>query len=197
MRSRLSNVALLLLGIAITTASVVGSVAQSNKRPAMDEIVNFASRPEFDYTADFRAQFAQNIASYCQEILDALPTNTPAEDAWIISEEKTGNGAKIQRLINSKEYGRSALKNTFSECKDIATTLIEIHRLPEGGTEKFSRLEAGEFIQLALNFNTFLEPYSSKIELNKDVKFAMGDLQLHVVRAGLLRAARKALQDVH
>jgi hypothetical protein len=197
MRSQLSNVALLLMGLAITTVSVTGSVAQNNKRPAMDEVINFASRPESDYTADVRAQFAQTIANYCQEILKVLPTNTPTEDAWVISEEKTGNGAKIQRLINSKEYGRSALKNTFSECKDTTTMLIEIQQWPKRGTETFSRLEAGEFIQLALNFNTFLEPYSSKIELNKDVKFALGDLQLHVVRTGLLRAARKALQDVH
>jgi hypothetical protein len=90
------------------------------------------------------------------------------------------------------------LKTTFSECKDTATILVEmIQQLPGRGTERFSRLEAGQCILLALNFNTFLEPHLSGVELNKDVKFALGDLHLHVIRTGLLRAAWKALQDVH
>jgi hypothetical protein len=187
-----------MLGLAVTIAMVTGGTAQNSKSSAMDEVLNYASRPPSDYTADFRAKFAQTLVNYCQDILNALPTNTPAEDAWVTSEEKTGNGAKIQRLINSKEYSRSALKNTFSECKDTATILIElIHEYSNKESETFSRLEAGQFIKLALNFNTFLEPYSSKVELNKDVKFALGDLQLHVVRTGLLRAARAVLQGVH
>src|SRR5258708_3170050 len=181
-----------MLGLAVTIAMVTGGTAQNSKSSAMDEVLNYASRPPSDYTADFRAKFAQTLVNYCQDILNALPTNTPAEDAWVTSEEKTGNGAKIQRLINSKEYSRSALKNTFSECKDTATILIElIHEYSDKESETFSRLEAGQFIKLALNFNTFLEPHSSKVELNKDVKFALGDLQLHVVRTGLLRAARE------
>jgi|ERR1035437_3294858 hypothetical protein len=63
-------------------------------------------------------------------------------------------------------------------------------------SESFSRLEAGQFIKLAQTFNTFLESYSSKLDLNKDVKFAMGENYLYVIRGGLLKAARNALQDV-
>jgi hypothetical protein len=181
-------------GLAVTIAMVSGSTAQNNKPSAMDEVVDFASRPQLIYTADFRTKFAQTLAN-CQEVLNALPTNTPAEDAWVTAEEKSRNGAKMQRLINSKEYSRSALKSTFTECKDTAALLIQIQQLPNKPTAD-SRLEAFQFIKLALNFNTFLEPYSSKVELNNDVKSALGDLHLHVVRSGLLRAALEALQDV-
>ena len=52
-------------------------------------------------------------------------------------------------------------------------------------SESFSRLEAGQFIKLAQTFNTFLESYSSKLDLNKDVKFAMGENYLYVIRGGL------------
>jgi hypothetical protein len=185
-----------MIAAALVAGCVADESAAQNSKSAMDEVIDFASRAQPVYTADFRAKFAHTLANYCQEVLKALPTNTPAEDAWVTAEEKSGNGAKIQRLINSKEYSRSALKNTFTECKDTTALLIQIQQLPNK-TATDSRLEAGQFIQLALNFNTFLEPFSSKVELNKDVKFALGDLHLHVVRTGLLRAAWEALQDVH
>jgi hypothetical protein len=69
------------LGLAVTIAMVSGSTAQNNKSSVMDEVVDFASRPQPMYTADFRAQFAQTLAHYCQEVLNALPANTPDEDA--------------------------------------------------------------------------------------------------------------------
>jgi hypothetical protein len=157
----------------------------------MDEIIDFASKAQPFYTADFRAKFAKALAAYCQEVLNSLPTNTATEDAWVIAEAK--NGAKIQRLVNSKEYSRAALKNIFAECKDTAALLIQIQQMPNK-TAIDSRLEASQFVRLALNFNSFLEPYASKVELNKNVKFALDDLHLHVVRAGLMRAALEALQ---
>jgi hypothetical protein len=47
-----------LLGAALTIAMFNWSVAENNKSPAMDEVLNFAGRPPLDYTADFRAKFA-------------------------------------------------------------------------------------------------------------------------------------------
>jgi hypothetical protein len=88
-RSQLGGVGALLLGVAITIPMVSGGTAQNSKPSAMNEVLRFAGRPQSDYTADFRAQFAQTLANYCQEVLDAVPTNTPAEDAWVASEQKT------------------------------------------------------------------------------------------------------------
>jgi hypothetical protein len=193
MRSLLTGVGVLLF-MGLATASE--SAAQNNKAAAMDEVFNLAFKPQSEYTSDLRGKFAQTLGNFCQSVLDALPTNTPAEDDWIASEQKSKDGAKIMRLLNSKEYSRSVLKTTFSDCKGIVTLLIEIQALPGKGTETFARLEAGQFIKLALNFEVSVESYLSKIEMNKDVKSALDDLHLHVIRRGLLQATQKALQDV-
>jgi hypothetical protein len=182
------------LGLAIAIAMVSGSAAQNT--PATHEVLSFAERPVSDYTADFRPRFIRTLAKYCQDVLNALPTNTPAEDAWIASEEKTKDREELQRLFDSKEYSRSILKNTFSECEHTTKLLSEIKKLvPEGGTERL-RLETSLFIKLALNFNVSLESYSSKIELNENVKARLGGTYFQVVRQGVLTAAVKTLQDV-
>jgi hypothetical protein len=174
---------------------VNGSAAQ-NSKPSMDDVIALASNAQRAYTADLRAKFAHVLANYCQEVLNSLPTNTPTEDAWVTAEQKSLNGAKLSRVINSKEYSRSALRNTYTECKESAALLIQIQQLPNR-TEIDSRLEASKFVELALNFNTFLDPHVSKVELNKSVKSELDDLHLHVIRTGLLRAALEALQDLH
>jgi len=194
----LKFIIVLLAAFAVILSMASGGKAQDSKSSAMDEVFDFAFRPQSEYTADFRATFAQTLANYCEEVLESLPTNTPAEEAWVTSEENTRDGAKIQRLLKSKEYSRSVLKSTFSECKDTARVLIElIRQFPKtnGSSETFSRLEANQFIKLALNFDVFLETYSSNVDMKKEVKLALDDLHLHVIRVGILRAAREALQD--
>jgi len=197
MRSRLGGIgALLLMGLATISASV----AQNNKTSAMDEVLNLSVRPQSEFTADFREKFAQTLVNYCQGLLESLPTNTPAEDAWVDAEERTRDAAKIQRLWKSKEYSRSNLKAIFSKCKETTTILIEMiqhfSKKPES-SESSARLEADQFIKLALNFDAYLETYSSNVEVSKDVRSSFDDIHLHVIRLGLLRAARGALQDVH
>jgi hypothetical protein len=197
MRSRLGGAgASLLMGL----ATINGSGAQSAKTPARDDVFNFAGTPQSAYTAEFREKFVVTLLNYCQAVLESLPTITPAEDAWVTSEEQTRDAAKIQRLWKSKEYSRSNLKAIFSECKDTATMLIELvqhfSKKPES-SELLSRLEARQFIKLALNFDVYLESYSSNIEITKDVRSSFDDFHLHVIRLGLLRAARGALEDVH
>ena len=184
-----------LLGLVVTVAMVSGSAAQ-NSKSAMDEVIGFAGNAQRAYTVDLRAKFAQVLERYCQEVLNSLPTNTPSEDAWVTAEGKNINGSKLQRLLNSKEYSRSALKTIYTECKDTAALLIQIQQLPNK-TEIDTRLEASKFIELALDFNTFLETHVSKVELSKSAKSELDDLHLHVIRTGLLRAALEALRDLH
>src|SRR5258708_1471447 len=140
------------LGLAIVIATASGLAAQNNNP---GELATFASRPASDYTATFRAKLIQTFAAYCQEVLDALPTNTPAEDAWVASEQKTTDLTKISRLLGSKEYSRYILKNTFSDCKDITATLTQAQSIPEKEkrTETYVRFEAINLVRLALNFN--------------------------------------------
>jgi hypothetical protein len=94
MRSQLGCVGGLLLGIAITFTLVGESVAQINKSAPTDEVFNLAFRPQSGYTAAFRASFAKALANYCQAVLNSLPTNTPAEDAWVSSEGPAAAGVQ-------------------------------------------------------------------------------------------------------
>src|SRR5258708_12371676 len=98
-----------------------------------------------------------------------------AEDAWVASEQKTTDLTKISRLLGSKEYSQYILKNTFSNCKDITATLIQVQNLPEKEkrTETYARLEASYFVKLALNFNDDLKSYLSKINLNHHKKIEL------------------------
>ncbi len=184
-------IARIFLGLAVTIALVGGSTAQESETSKGDAILNFGVLTD----GDFRPKFLLTLETYCQQVLSALPTNTPAEDAWIASEEKTKDTEQLRRLFSSKEYSQSVLKRTFSDCKETIALLDKIQFMKEGGNERV-RLEARQFIKLALKFNVSLEPYLSKVELNKDIKAKLGDGYLAVVRQGLLTAAVKTLQDV-
>jgi hypothetical protein len=83
----------IVLGFVIATASV--TTAQNSKASAIDQLSTLASEPQSEYTAAFRKQFIQTFASYCQQVFDALPANTPAEDAWVGSEQKTQRGLGV------------------------------------------------------------------------------------------------------
>ena len=192
----------LIFALAITFAIVSGSAAQNNdkksndKKSAVDEVVVFAGNAQRAYTGDLRAKFAQALTNYCQEVLSLLPTNTPAKDAWVNAEGKSINSAKdVLQMMNSKQYSRSALKRTFTDCKDTVALLIQIQQLPPDKNATGSRLEASQFVKLALNFDSSLESYTSKVGLNKDAKFAIDDNVLLVIRRELLRAALQSLQD--
>ncbi|WP_159011361.1 hypothetical protein [Bradyrhizobium sp. S69] len=197
MRSGLGSVgAFLLMGL----ATINGSAAQSAKVPARDDVFNFAGTQQSEYTADLREKFIGSLVTYCQAVFESLPTNTPAEDAWVVSEENTRDAAKIQRLWKSKEYSRSYLKAIFSQCKDTTAMLIELIQYfskKPNSSEQLSRLEANGLIKLALNFDVFLDDYSSNIEITKDVRSSFDEFRLHVIRICLLRAARSSLDDVH
>jgi hypothetical protein len=119
----------IVLGFAIVIATASGTAAQNSKASAIDQLSTLASEPLSGYSAAFRKQFIQTFASYCQQVLDALPANTPAEDAWVASEQKTPE--KTARLLQSKEYSRHYLKNAFSDCKDTTAKLIQIQNLTE------------------------------------------------------------------
>jgi hypothetical protein len=74
--------------------------------------------------------------------------------------------------------------------------LIQIQNLTEKEkpeAEAYARLEAGQFLKLALNFNNGFEPYLPKVELNRDVKFGLSDFYLAAIRRALLLATTKAL----
>jgi hypothetical protein len=187
----------IVLGFAVVIATASATTAQNSKASSANELAALSGRPASDYTAAFRAKLTQTFAAYCQELLNALPTNTPAEDAWVESEQKTTDFTRISRVVSSKEYSRHILKETFSNCRDISSSLIQAQNTSEQDkrTDTYARFEAINLVRLALNFNDDLKSYLSKIDLNRDRRVEL-EILLPIFRRELLTATTKALQDV-
>ncbi|SRR6266404_4195331 len=55
--------------------------------------------------------------------MDSVPTNTPAEGAWVTTEMKSSDTPRLVRLMSSKESARHQLKEIFSEFLEKAALL--------------------------------------------------------------------------
>jgi hypothetical protein len=128
-----------------------GKAVAQDQIPAARELIAINS----DYTKTGRAKFVRLLSVYCREVLKILPTNTPTEDAWIASEGKTNDMAKVRRLVFSREYSRSELKEIFVNRQETTDKLIK-PALPVD-------YEAANLVSLAINFNsdTDIELYAS------------------------------------
>jgi hypothetical protein len=60
---------------------------QADSTPAKDNLFRFFVRESF--TPENRIELTRRIDAYCRDVLDKVPTNTPAEEAWVMSESKT------------------------------------------------------------------------------------------------------------
>ncbi|MCK1511368.1 hypothetical protein IVB22_02025 [Bradyrhizobium sp. 190] len=104
----------------------------------------FSGKP-FDASA--RAELTKLFTAFCRDLLTALPSNTPAEDAWVQQESNTTDVAKLSRLVNTPEYARHQLKDTLSTCAKRASDLAMVQQRGD------LRAEAAGFISLAAIFN--------------------------------------------
>ena len=86
------------LGLAISIAAVCASAAQEGK-PSTTEEGAHLERPVYKYTEDPRLTFIHTLRDYCQKVLDALATNTPAEDPWIALEQESNDEARLCRTL--------------------------------------------------------------------------------------------------
>src|SRR5262245_50525761 len=83
-------------------ASPVTATSQIDKfSPATRELIGMSVTPETDLSLPGRRKFVRVVATYCREVLAALPTNTPREDDWVAAEMKTTDVAKVGRLTSS------------------------------------------------------------------------------------------------
>jgi hypothetical protein len=71
--------------------------AQDQLSVAARELIGIgvSFKPE-NYTQAGRAKIVRLVAAYCREVLTALPTNRPNEDAWVVAEMKTTDMDKIK-----------------------------------------------------------------------------------------------------
>jgi hypothetical protein len=136
--------------IAIAMLMLFGATAafaQAESTPAEDNLFQFFFKESF--TPEKRIELTRRMDSYCRDVLDKVPTNTPAEQAWVMSEYKSGHleGDRLHHLISSKEWARYRLKDTFSECLD------NVALLQQAQAQKINWAEAKYFIILAYTFN--------------------------------------------
>jgi hypothetical protein len=93
------------------TLILFSSVAHSQpaQKPASSEIFMFAFSKS-DYGPTARANVAQLYRTYCAGMVERIPTNTPAEEEWVVRESRTSDGKKLNRLVQTKEWARSRLQ---------------------------------------------------------------------------------------
>ena len=139
------------------------------------------TNPDSEY-AKGRRIFVQTLSIYCHEILNRLPTNTPAEDAWVEAESRGTDTNKMNRLLASVEYSRQQLKITFSHCAEFTDQLK---------TADSEIAEATGLIRLARNFNADIVPEATRGGLNPT---ALAIDFLGAVRLTLLNAALRTLE---
>jgi hypothetical protein len=112
-KSLLALLTLAMMTGAATTA-VYSQATTTAPRSAQGDLVRFSFFQPFN--PKNRIELVRLSDAYCREVLDTVPTNTPAEDAWVTAESKTSDTNRITRLVSSKEWARHQLKETFSEC---------------------------------------------------------------------------------
>ena len=168
--------------------AATASYSQPAKRlSSADQILTFAlSKP--DYSPKGRADLAALYSAYCREVLNSVPTNTPAEQAWVAEEGRTTDVKRIARLVQSKEYARHQLQETFSEC------LSKLSVLTQAQTRNDRGQEAAGFVSTAISFNesSDLANYATRVGLtSEEFQFPL----LGSIRRVLMIAALRTLDS--
>jgi hypothetical protein len=179
---------LFLIGFALVPASA----QQEQRSPTVRELLSISVNPNSDFTRPGRAKFVGALARYCHEVLAALPTNTPRDDAWVMAEMNTSDMAKINRLVSSPEYNRYILKDYFTSCEEGTQKIISIQD-QASRTENLIRYEASHLVSLAAIFNNSndIEAHAQRAGL-KPQAFALDFISS--VRRALLFAALRTLE---
>ena len=172
---------------ALIATSTTSEAQQSNQTPA-DKVMAFGLIGN-DFSKAARERLAELTEAYCSDALTFLPTNTPSEDAWVQNEIKTSDMQKINRLVQTPEFARWRLRDTFRECQLRARSLRQIY-----AKQTTAAAEAGGFVSVALQFN---ESQDTMDQLGS-VGIKLGDSRiglLATIRRILLIAALRAAQD--
>ena len=152
--------------IAILMMLILGTTAAHSQSPAQHSAGNDIFRFFFSgkYDPKSRAHLADLFGAYCREILNTIPTNTPAETAWVAEEYGATDGKRLNRLVETKEWARHRLKEVFSGCVNEASILQQAQSQNE------PTAEATRFILLAFTFEgTPLRPLANRLGLQSHI----------------------------
>jgi hypothetical protein len=149
-----TTTAILMLTLFTTTAAY-SQAAATAPRSTEKDLLHFGFNQPL--TPPNRVELVQLIKVFCREVLDSVPTNTPAEEDWVMKEFKSVGGDinRTIRLTSSKEWARHQLVDVFSEC------LQKVAQLQQAQTQDARTAEAAQFISLALTSMKIPIPPSS------------------------------------
>jgi hypothetical protein len=142
-----------------------------------------------EMTLDRRKGFAAALLNYCRAVYGALPTNTPSEAEWVQREMNTSDSNRLKRAINSVEYARMTLTNTFSQCVD---TLVRVEYF-QG--QSYTRMETQMWLSLSLSLNQSdsLTTYARTADVDSE---KLGIVWLGVFRERVIRAGMAAAYEI-
>ncbi|MBR0710147.1 hypothetical protein [Bradyrhizobium liaoningense] len=165
--------------IASATTVAYAQATATERRTAQSDLLPFKRK----FAPANRVELARKIEAHCREVLDTVPTNTPAEHAWVVAEATTSDTNRLNRLLSSKEFARSRLKDTFSEC------LEKVALLKQAQAQQMRSAEAAQFISLAYTFNqdADLAAFAKRVDLNSDLSLTS------IFRQTLMIAAMRTL----
>ncbi len=172
-----------LIGTATTAA--YSQATASAPRSAQSDLFRFGFNQPL--TSPNRVELVRLTKVFCREVLDSVPTNTPAEEDWVMKEFRSmgTDSNRMVRLISSKEWARHQLVDVFSEC------LQKVAPLQQAQTQGSRTAEAAQFISLALTFNENSD--SPEFAKRIGMKFELSAITLNVFRQILMIAALRTL----
>lgn len=177
--------AIVMLTLFTTTVAYSQATATAPRSSAESDLI----RNSFNqtYSPANRVKLSRRSEAYCREVLDTVPTNTPAEDAWVNEELKFSDIDRMTRLGSSKEWARRQLKETFSECLRIVALLRQAQ------ANNARSAEAVQFISLAYTFNqvTDLAAFAKRVDLKSELAIAV-----NLFRQNLMIAAMRTLDGL-
>ncbi|MET4331354.1 hypothetical protein ABIB80_007214 [Bradyrhizobium sp. i1.15.2] len=179
--------ALLTLGLMLGPATTAAHSQATATAPPSAEGELFRLSFDHAFNPANRVELARRFEAYCREVLDTVPTNTPAEDAWVTAESKTSDIKRINRLVSTKEWARHRLKETFSEC------LQKVPLLQKAQVNNARSAEAVQFISLAYSFNQVadLAVFAKRVDLKSELA-----VPLNLFRQTLMIAAMRTLDGL-
>ncbi len=177
--------------VAVLFLAIAGSSTHA-QRSTSEELVTMAVFPTTEYSKAGRARLTTLVLAYCHELLDALPTNKPNEQAWVLNEMKTSDQVKIERLISSVEYSRYYLKDNLDTCVERTERLQKEQQ--QRGTRDITRFEAANYLSIALIFNSDTDLLFHAKRAGLDIAHFKLDF-LSAIRRALLIASMRALED--
>jgi hypothetical protein len=161
----------------------VRPISSSRNCSSKSDLFRFALNQPL--TPQNRVELARLIGVHCREVLGSVPTNTPAEDAWVLAESKSvgDDTDRLSRLLSSTEWARHELKDTYSDC------LKTVALLQQAQTIGARTAEAAQFISLAANFNhdSDLAAFAKRVGLKSELSATSVNLFRRILMIAALR----------